>query len=152
MSSVLKLTKAGKRRTGPPEAQVAKTAKVAELPRVYVASDGSGIGVVALALESIPCLGDVVHQFASEEDEVARRVLIHNFRDIQHVYNHPTLRDNAREHPTDLYFNLSPCPLHEEHIISSCFGSMPNPAKHVRSVACSHVTIDTHLALSAGAV
>ena len=107
-------TKTSKRRARPPEARVPKTSRVAGLRKVHVGSDGSGIGAVVLALESIPCLDDVVHEFASEETTLVRQVLIHNFRHIQHVYDDPTVRDIACTRRTDLYFNLSPGPLPQD--------------------------------------
>ena len=96
----------GQRRTGLPEIQVAKTAKVAGL---HVASDGSGIGAVALAMESISMLGRR-GEIRIGGGRSGTTGLDPQIRDIQHVYNDPTLRDRAHERPTDLCSNLSPCP------------------------------------------
>ena len=94
------LTKTSTRRGLPPKGQSAKTKRVAGLRKVHVASDGSGIGAAVLAMESIPCLGnDVVHEFASEGDILARRVLVHNYRHIRHVYSAAAARDNALRPP-----------------------------------------------------
>ena len=116
-ASLPQLTKTGKRRGRPPKGESPKTKKAAGLRKVYVGSDGSGIGAAVLALESIPCLDDVVHEFASEENTLVRQVLTHNSRHIQHVYE-DNLRDNKFACHTDLYFNLSPGPLPQERGMS----------------------------------
>lgn len=135
-ASLPQLTKTGKRRGRPPKAEAAKTPDSAGPRKVHVGSDGSGIGAAVLALESIPCLDEVVHEFASEENALVRRVLSHNFRHIQHVYE-DTLRDNACARHTDLYFNLSPGPLAQEHVpCSSMHLQWLHPCPTLQHVIC----------------
>ena len=114
------LSKTGKSGGRPPKAEATKTANTAVVRKVHVGCDGSGIGAAVLALESIPCLGEVVHEFASEENALVRRVLTFNFRHIKHVdkYDDSTFRDIARTRHVDLYFNLSPCPLKQDMVMS----------------------------------
>ena len=63
---------------------------------------------------------------------MARRVLTHNHRHIQHVYNDSTSRDDTTcTRGVDLYFNLSPGPLRQELVMSVHVSSkiaLPKPA------------------------
>ena len=98
--------------------------------RIRVATHGSGVGTVILALDSIPALSHrVVHQFASDDDPLVRQVLAYNYPDIK-GHGDCTMHYAAT---SDLYFCISSCNSLGAHGSSSISELIAAGMEHIKA-------------------